>query len=441
MDRIRMFYSNIDTKPRVLITHFVRFLGFYVDGITNKDNIVLSNVESMMDIYIISDAYVEERTISIDVEEEEKSILIYLDGWRAEDLKNAQFINYEDQADRVFLKQFSRCMLRILSRRLDRNKKLINSTDNLGKLLEEFIKQYIENEILQITLFGRCFRAYRDFYRTAQMQYRAFTSWLDQNAALKYPGDLTKYMCVRSKYEVDLICKVNHFELYFDPTDLREECEELLRKYVDNETLHILQADISFELSGVWNKAGNEYADIRLDDCAYAYLKQGNILQNYVRDLNSAVLAYRVAAQEKEDYYLAWFQMGECYVKQNKYSQAIKAYEQVCSILSGRYYRHVLAPLEIEHLYDAVVKIAAINEVKIKNYALARHYRELAKSILEEIDRDDYFRLVWDDEKAYQKYFSRIKKKMKIEIEGKTGDEGRQTYSAKEEKGRANHIM
>lgn len=129
MDRIRMFYSNIDTKPRVLITHFVRFLGFYVDGITNKDNIVLSNVESMMDIYIISDAYVEERTISIDVEEEEKSILIYLDGWRAEDLKNAQFINYEDQADRVFLKQFSRCMLRILSRRLDRNKKLINSTE------------------------------------------------------------------------------------------------------------------------------------------------------------------------------------------------------------------------------------------------------------------------------------------------------------------------
>lgn len=441
MDRIRMFYSNIDTKPRVLITHFVRFLGFYLEGITNKDNIVTNDVESMIDIYIISDAYVEERTTSIDVKEEEKSILIYLDGWGSEDLQDVLSISYEDQTDLIFLKQFSRCMLRVLSRRLDRNKRLINSTDNLGKLLEDFIKRYVESEILQITLFGRCFRAHRDFYRTVQKQYRDFISWLDQTAVLEYPGDLTKYMCVRSKYEVDLICKVNHFELYFDPMDLREECEELLRKYVDNETLHILQADISFELSDVWNKAGNEYADIRLDDCAYAYLKQGNILQNYVRDLKAALLAYGIAVQEKEDYYLAWFQMGECYLKQNKYSQAIEAYEQVCSVLSGRYYRHVLAPLEIEYLYDAVVKIAAINEVKIKNYALARHYKELAKSILEEIDRDDYFRLVWDDEKAYQQYFPRIKKKMKSEIEGKTGDEGRQTYSAKEEKGRANHIM
>jgi len=30
---------------------------------------------------------------------------------------------------------------------------------------------------------------------------------------------------------------------------------------------------------------------------------------------------------------------------------------------------------------------------------------------------------------------------MKIEIEGKTGDEGRQTYSAKEEKGRAGNAV
>ncbi len=440
MDRIRMFYSNIDTKPRVLITHFVRFLGFYVEGITNKDNIVINNVESVIDIYIISDAYVEERTTSIEVQEEEKSILIYLDGWGSDDLQDLLSIHYDDQADQIFLQQLSQHILHIVSRRVDRNKRLIGSADSLRGLLGVFIKQYIDNDILQITLFARCFRAHYVLYKIVQKKYRSFVAWLEQMAASEYACDLTNYMCVRSKYEVDLICKVNGFKLYFDPEELREVCEELLRKYVDNETLHILQADISFELNEVWNKAGNEYADIRLNDCAYAYLKQGIILQNYVRDLDTALLAYRVAVQEKEDYYLAWSQMGECYEKQNKHSRAADAYEQVCLILSGRYHQHVLAPLEIEHLYNAVVRSAVINEVMLRNYALARYYRELAKSILEEIDRDDYFKLVWDDEKAYKMYFPLVKDKMKVEIEGKTGNEGRQIYGTREEKRRDNHV-
>ena len=434
-----MFYSNVDTKPRVLISHFTRFLGFYLEGITNKENTVESNVESIVDIYVISDAYVEERTTVLDVKEEDKSILIYLDGWGSDDLLDIPFIYYyDDLSDLLFLQKLSEHMLRIIAKRTDRSKRLFDSTRNLRHLLDDLIQYYIENNILQVTLFASCFYAQRSFYKVAQRKYLRFISQLEQIYISDNDSDLMKYITIRSRYEVDLICKVNHFEYYFDPVRLQEECEELLRKYVDNETLHILQADIDFKLNGIWNKAGNEYADIRLADCAYAYLKQGNILQNYVRDLEAAANAYKIAAEKKKDYYLAWYRIGECYEKQIKYTDAVAAYENVCTVLAGRYYRHVLAPLEIMYLYYAVMKIARINEVIVKNYDLSKYYRNLADNILKEIDREDYFRTVWDDEGAYKRYFPLIRDKMRSVIEIQSANTvrygGKSFYEDKREK-------
>lgn len=439
MDRIRMFYSNIDTKPRVLINHFVRFLGFYLEGVANKENTVKSNVESMVDIYIISDAYVTERTTIIDVKEEEKTILIYLDGWGSDARQDISVIRYYNgMSDLLFLKKLSGHMLRILAGRADRTKRLFDNAESLRYILNSLTKYYVDNDILQVTLFASCFYAQNSFYTVALTKYLRFISQLELLDTPDHDSDLMKYIRIRARYEVDLICKVNHFEYYFEPVMLQEECEELLRKYVDNETLHILQADIDFKLNGIWNKAGNEYADIRLADCAYAYLKQGNILQNYVRDLKGALNAYRIAVYKKEDYYLAWYRIGECYESQVKYTEAVDAYEKVYMILSGRYYRHVLAPLEIMYLYYAVMRIAMINEIIIKDYDLSEHYRDLADNILGEIAIKNYFQEVWNDDGAYRDYLPLIQEEMK-KIIGKRHTNtpkygGKKVYGDKREK-------
>ena len=92
MDRIKLFYNIVDTKPRVLISHFVRYLGFYVEDIIANNR--GSNVESLIDIYIISDAYVDKNSVELDIIDEKKTIMIYMDGWTIEGAQQIRSIQY-----------------------------------------------------------------------------------------------------------------------------------------------------------------------------------------------------------------------------------------------------------------------------------------------------------------------------------------------------------
>ena len=416
MDRVKIFCSKLDIKPKILINQFLRYFGLYIEDITKDSHV--SRQDSLIDVHIISDAYVEDYSDNLDIEDENKTILIYMDGWGSVQLENIRSIEYYELGDEEFLKQLKQHMISILSERNDLHEKLIGGVDDLGRLMDSFIEIYVSNEVLQATLFARCFYAQRDFCITAQKKYINFIEQINDLNLENENSDLVKYIFVRAQYELDFICKVNSFSLYYDPLMLEEQCGELLEKYVENETLHILQADISFVLNDAWNKAGYEYSDIRLVDCAYAYYRQGQILHRYVRDRDKALKVYTVAKQKKGDYYAVYNQMGDCYERQGKYSDAIKSYENVREILDNKYQWHILAPLEIYMLFCVTRRIAEIYALIFRNYGMADQYIELSDRIKKETEQDEYFRLVWgENPNAYDNYFRVIKKEIDDRIE------------------------
>lgn len=415
MDRIRIFYCRSDAKPRIQISQFIRYLGFYIEDIT--ENTGENNKDSLMDIYVISDAYVEANSVDLDIENESRAILIYMDGWQSDQLQNIRSIQYDELNDYDFLKQLSRHMISILSDHSELDGRLFGSVDDPLSLLNSLIDIYVKNEVLQVTLFARCFYARRDFCKIAQNKYFKFIQELKEIEEKNGTSDLVQYIYIRARYEFDFICRVNSFSLYYNPRVLVEECRGLLQKYADNETLRILHADIDYLLDDAWNKAGYEYSDSHLVDCAYAYFRKGQILERYVGDLNKALEAYHAAVQRKKDYPDVWLCIGDCYDQQMKYMDALSAYERVRSILWGSYQRHVLAPLEILYLFYATRKMAEISALRFKNYHVADDYIEWADSIRKEADRNDYFRLMWANPKAYAVYYPLIKKELDVKLE------------------------
>ena len=427
MDRIRMYYSNLDTKPRILISHFSRYLGLYVEDVAG--NTKESDVESLADVYIVSDAYVEQTTPTLDIKNDDKTIIIYMDGWDSEMQEKIHYIRYDGLSDQKFLEQFWVCIFEILFARRDISRRLLGSAYFVKETIPQFIKLYVDNNILQMSVFARCSPAHRDLFKLAYLRYAVFIEKIRELNRKSLEDDLIKYMRLLAHYEIDMICKVNSYKTYKPPMLVQEECEALLRKYGDNEELHIIQADISLHLNGVWNKAGNEFLDIRLKECAYAYLRRGNIQRNYVRDREAALYAYERAVEKKEDYFIAWFQMGECAKEQTDYKRAVQAYGRVVELLKGRHYRHMLSPLEIGYLFKAVLEIAQIYAWEFKDLEEAERCFKLSKIIRKESASDKYFKVLWDDKIALKRFFPLIAKKLDEEL-----DEYLEQQSRSEEK-------
>lgn len=415
MDRIKMYYSNVDTKPLALLRHFVRYLGFYVEDVCDK-NANVSNVESLADIYIISDAFVEDYSTQFDLDDAEqvKTIIIYMDGWKCEELQQVCSIVYSpDMDDGDFLREFCRHLLNLLSGRADLSRRLIGSVTNLDVSLNTFIELYTGYHILQMATFRRYFNARHDLFYYACQNYVDF---IDEIQRIECRGDLLDYMFLFACYELDMICKVNSYALYREPATLQGECERLLMEYRNNEQLHILLADIDLRLNGVWKKAGNEYADIRLTDCAYAYLCQGNILQKYVRERKAAMEAYKNALNRKGDYYIAHFKLGECYREQREYIKAVNEYRKVLEILAPRHEKHVLSPVAIMYCYKAAVQLADMFKTVFNFLESSEYYSYYAEEIYEEIKYDKYFRCIWSDAKTCETYFPLIYSELKNQL-------------------------
>lgn len=414
MDRIRLFYSNMDVKPKILINHFSRYLGFYVEDVVG--NTRESEIESLIDIYIYSEVYVKSATDFFRVRNREKAIIIYMGQWFPDGLDDIRNIRYDGLTDEQFLGQLWECMFPILFTRADIFGRLVGSAEDVKVKVNEFIKIYIKYNILQMSVFTRCSPAHRDMFKSSYFRYRFFIGRIEKLME-RLDDSLIRYMRLLACYEIDMICKVNSYKPYRSPMLLQEECGLLLREYGDNEELHIIQADISLHLHGAWKKAGNEFSDKRLSECAYAYLRRGNILRNYVRDCEVALNAYKSAVERKEDYFIAWFQMGECAREMMEYRRAVEAYDQVAVILREKYQAHILSPLEITYLFKAFWEKAKIYKLKLRDEKAAEVHFRMARSIWQEVETEGYFKLLWDDERAMERFFPLIKKKLLAELE------------------------
>lgn len=413
MEVIRLFCSSMDVKPRVLLNHILRYMGFYTEEIT--ETTIPSSMNSLADIFIVSDYYMEGREESLDIDTTEKTILICKDGWEIVSPKLHHIIYDVGRTDRALMTALVSLLAQILDRQNLPEGLLCRSAEDLQETLTYVAQAYIDNEILPSTLYTRCFYRQDLLYKTARANYIHFVEALEK--APSSDSDLIRYITTYAKFEFDSICQENSIVCHYPVGEMSKECARLLAKYPDNEQVRILQADIHLELDGAWTIAANEYGDVHLSYCSYAHYNRGRILLKYAEDYRSALDIQRWAIEYKKDYFAAWYQIALCLEAQRQYKDAVLALEEVCKILNPKYQEHLLAPMELEYLYKAVIKLAGINEEYLGDHLSAQMYEEIAAELQKEVCEIKYLGMVWEDALKKPELVNIIEEEMKDRIE------------------------
>lgn len=421
MELVRLYYSSMDVRPSVLVRHFVRYLGLYVEENFEKGNI---NSHSLADIYIISDEFFCDEDTVLEVPYEDKTILIMMDGFKTDDSR-IKTVYYSDDPfdDKEFLEQLFWALNNVIeSYGLD-SPVLMQSDQGYREVIESIIDAYVSSSLLQASLFGRCFYGEISLCNIMIEKYEKFIAGLEKKYLSMEKSDLLEYAVMYAKYELDLICKKNLYNFHYASGDLLDKCTELLDRHTENEELYLLKADIQYELQDRWLWACDDFAEPHISHCAYTDYRRGKIFRAYLEEYDNAEYLLKRAVQRKKDYVYAWYQLGICYEKKAQYQKAIHSFNQIKSILSKRYNKHLLAPIEVEYLYKAVMRIAVIYKIKYWDYGSAYAYNELAESIRDSNVIEGYLEQLWigieeiENEEVFQIIDNALKKEIDIKLE------------------------
>lgn len=394
MELVRLYYNSMDVKPKVLIRHFLRYLGLYVEEVT--DDSKQSAVSSVADIYYICSAG-EYESYAADCWDFSKAVFIFRDGALPVQESEISIVYKENEKDVDFLKEFLMKLSVVFRQQNTETGRLVRYTAKLEEILKSIAVLYVNNNIMQSVLYTKCFYKQEELYRRALKHYTAFLGQLNQLQVEDDNEDMMKYIISYSKFEVNLICKNNSYEFLYPVEDLLEVCQELAKKYSSNEQIHILTADIKLELEERWLEASDEYASAQLAHCAYAYYKWGRIVRKYLKDYESALPILKKAVEIKPDYFAAWYQIGMCLEKKSDYFGALKAFQKIGGILERKYKNHLLAPVELEYLFKSLMKMAQIYKTELDNYVTAYAYSDLAESVKVEAGNTTYLSHVWGE--------------------------------------------
>ena len=395
MDFVRMYYNSIEVMPKILISHFLRYMGFYIEEIT--DGTEPSSKESSLDVYIVSEEDVKQNQGGIRINDIEKSIIIWIKDDPAKIENNDQFVIYRPRQniERQFLNDFLDKYIEIFQKQKSEKPRLLGSVHDMQGTLKTIMKLYLSCEILQCSIYTRCFYEQDGLYWRAFDNYTSFIDEVQKRTGEDCKSDLVKYVKTYAEYELDIICKKNFRKLQYPVKELVHQSYKLVEKYRENEQILILKADIDLELDDFWSGAANEFADTYLVE--YAHYKRGRIIRKYTNMYDLAINYEKWAIRYKKDYFSAWYQIAVCYESQGNYEEAVKAFEQICLILDKKFKKHLLSPIEIEYLYKAVVGIARIENDRLGNIYRAESYRNLAKEVIKEVQNTNYLNEVWSN--------------------------------------------
>ncbi len=375
---IRLIYSSVDIYPAVLLRHLFRYFGFYVDEVTESE---IGELNSVVDYYIISNAFMKGKRESLEIEDKSKTVLVLKDGWGCDD-KDLKNLVYSRDDELLFSKSAVELLGELLRKNDSIYAALFFSGIDWWEDTQCIVKAYFDNNILQTSLFTRCFYRESQLYNEAIEHYNKFI--LNLNEYMTTSGresDLVQFACLYAAYEMDLVNEKNYMKYFYDPDNMLEECMELHRHYPDNEEIMLLIADVRYELMDDWLQACNDYAEPKIAHCAYANYKRGRILRSKLKEFDSAEVVLRKTIHQKKNYFQAWYQLGECYDQMAQYEESIDAFKEIGNILVGKYRKRKLAPIELEYLYKSVMRIAIIYKSRLGDYITADDYNCLAEEI------------------------------------------------------------
>lgn len=413
MDVVRIFLNSIDIMPGTLLVHFLRFMGFYVEQNETQNSCV--GEESVLDIYLISNDFFENHENTLDDIDLQKSVLVLKDAWYSEDDAVKSIYWNGEMTNEAFLTEF----IQLISEQIVECEKarLLQSDLKWKEQVIEIAKKYTECKLLESSLVTRCFYKQNEFYNWGIGNYRKFIDVLSTNNM----SDYMRYVTVMAKYEANLISKKNSYEYYYDTKVLLNECNELLERYNENEELHLLRADILYELEDNCLEACRRYGEEEVSHCAYAYLKRAKIVRNYFGEHENAIFLLKESLMIFPEYYQVWYQLGDTYESMGKRKMAIEAFRRVYEVLENKLERQILSPMEWEYIYKSVMRIAMIYKINYGDYISAYDYNDIANSINEESVIDNYIvQMLGEDlsiDNLRAKIYEAIKEHVNIKLE------------------------
>ena len=391
MDLINIYHGTNNIKPKVLLQHFLRTIGFYVEHIMGEFHARKS--EAVAEVYIIDNNYVDEYGTQINYEDD-KSILIFSDEWSLKDLLlRAKAVSYDEMNEKKFLVDFIDALDEIMEGKIS-CERLIHSDLQWKETVTSVADAYIKHDIMPVTQYTRCFHAQDNLYHMALRNYVQFINEL-RDLSQDNDSSLLKYILLYAQFELNRICKQNNYEYYVSNSKLLLFCEQLISKFNTNEELCLLRADILFELQDDWLEAWKYYQVKPVRHCSYVYYKCGRIARLYLSDYDNAIPLLKRAIEMKPDYYQAIYQLASCYEMTGEYEASIECFLQISEVCKKKYRYHLLAPIELEYLYKSYIKVALINQNRLGNNLAAYEYSEMAERIKKEAEDTTFLGQVW----------------------------------------------
>lgn len=399
MEQVRLYYDKLDIMPTVLLQQFLRYLGFYVveNAIEGQDcGEVLAN------IYILNEKYMNgEQNFEIDPYSS-ATLLILKDNLRCGD--EVKSVIYEDNQEEVkFLNNLLDGLYDFVEIKENSFFEDFSYASNLVRSRDRKVAKYIanafvKNNIMQSPIFGTIFDNEVNLAKMASLNFTNFIADLEKGKELFGENDLLEYSIIYSKYQIDYIAKnTRQIKCLSLSNTIFEQCNELLKKYSQNEELNILKGDIRLELlyKSLW--AADDFADSAISHCAYANYKRGKIFRSYLEEYDDSEILLKKSLRQNSEYIRSLYQLGLCCLKNYKYQgkTSIEAFEAILEKLKEKYVKHLLSPSEYNYFYLAAMQIAVFYKTRFNDYDTAYAYNNYAEKIKNENAISEYFRLIW----------------------------------------------
>lgn len=379
---IRLYTSSLNIKQKVMIKHFFRMLGFYVETLCKIDDTIN---KSDVYIHVIDDDYVRENGTQGSFKDESNTILVMIGNWNLDShyLLNAKLIKDKDDNSKNILKGIIQAI-----------GSMIDNGSTWAKRAENVLDIYIKYDIIFIELYALKVES-EELY---EMATKNLVAARDELSKALENNPVAQCAYTRIRYEINKVCKINGYQ--YGTEGILKLCNERINKT----WAKLLKADIQCELDNDWYNSINNYD---IPGHSYCYYRVGRIYTLYIRDYNNAIKLFNNAIKLKSNYYKAMYMLGIIYSRKDRDTtkenydpnKAIEYFKLVIKTLQTKRDKHLLSLTEMEYMYKSYMCISNLYSVTDKLDGL--RYKEAAKSLKTEALKTLYLEEVEQDKSLY----------------------------------------
>lgn len=427
-------YNSVEVANSVFIMLYLRLLGVYVyerqiDMVSERPYLLsfggenLSGVDARKrieaELYLIGSLADAERMKEKQPGDEVQSIAIIKGDWWNEYSNQALF---DIDIPCVFLSGAGSGTKKLLDQIINAwgKQQLLDKCEQ--EVFQEVADIYCKNDICRLTLQTRFFYVSSSKYDVILQKYNDIFSclkgiWNEKECSW---GD-SRYVHLQAAiigvaFDIDSYACKCKYPMPYTPDSCIRVCDSILAEakgVLDNAIL-TLQGQIYTELLDEVLKGYDCYLNACSEYNAYAYFKNGLIIDKINASYEKAIRYYKNSVAIFPEYYRAWYAMGVCYYKLRKWEEAAAAFERVDRILQHKSAANCLRPLEIEYHFKSMRKLGEILADRVGNRVKAIEVYKRAENSWDMIERTTFCNIMFDDQNDILAAVRFMKNKLKI---------------------------